>query len=61
MIINVTTTRCDVMRANNIPVMDWVILHRSEIERDIEAAIRKIEALGASDDASRTGVAGQTV
>ena len=37
----------DVMRANNIPVVDWVILHRSEIERDIESAIRKIESLGA--------------
>jgi D-alanine-D-alanine ligase len=37
----------DVMRANNIPVVDWVILRRSEIEQDMEAAIRKAEALGA--------------
>ncbi len=37
----------DVMRANNIPVVDWVILHRAEIEQDLEAAIRKVEALGA--------------
>jgi D-alanine-D-alanine ligase len=37
----------DVMRANNIPVVDWVILHRSEIEQDMEAAIRKAETLGA--------------
>jgi D-alanine-D-alanine ligase len=37
----------DVMRANNIPVVDWVILHRSEIEKDMGAAIRKAESLGA--------------
>ena len=37
----------DVMRANNIPVVDWVILRRSEIEQDMEAAIRKAETLGA--------------
>ncbi len=37
----------DVMRANDIPVVDWVILRRSEIERDMEAAIRKAETVGA--------------
>ena len=37
----------DVMRANDIPVVDWVILRRSEIEQDMEAAIRKAETLGA--------------
>ncbi len=37
----------DVMRANDIPVVDWVILRRSEIEQDMEAAIRKAESLGA--------------
>ena len=37
----------DVMRANNIPIVDWVILRRSEIEQDLEAAIRKAESLGA--------------
>lgn len=37
----------DVMRANGIPVVDWVILRRSEIEQDMEAAIRKAETLGA--------------
>jgi D-alanine-D-alanine ligase len=37
----------DVMRANGIPVVDWVILRRSEIENDMGAAIRKVETLGA--------------
>ncbi|MBV6396648.1 MAG: D-alanine--D-alanine ligase A [Anaerolineales bacterium] len=37
----------DVMRANNIPVVDWVILNRSEIRTDMEAALRKAESLGA--------------
>jgi D-alanine-D-alanine ligase len=37
----------DVMRANNIPVVNWVILRRSEIEQDMEGAIRKAESLGA--------------
>ncbi len=37
----------DVMRANNIPVTDWMILRRSEIEQDMEAVIRKAESLGA--------------
>ena len=37
----------DVMRANDIPVVDWVILRRSEVEQDMEAAIRKAESLGA--------------
>jgi D-alanine-D-alanine ligase len=37
----------DVMRANNIPVVDWIILRRSELEQDMDAAIRKAESLGA--------------
>lgn len=37
----------DVMRANDIPVVDWIILRRAEIEKDMEAAIRKAEMLGA--------------
>ena len=37
----------DVMRANNIPVVDWVILRRSELEQDMDAAIHKAESLGA--------------
>ena len=37
----------DVMRANDIPVADWIILRRSEIEQDMEAVIRRAEALGA--------------
>ena len=37
----------DVMRANDIPVVDWIILRRAEIEQDMEAAIRKAETLGA--------------
>jgi D-alanine-D-alanine ligase len=37
----------DVMRANNIPVVDWMILRRSELEQDMDAAIRKAESLGA--------------
>lgn len=37
----------DVMRAHHIPVVDWIILNRSEIQNDIDAAIRKAEALGA--------------
>ena len=36
----------DVMRANDIPVADWVMFRRSELERDMEAVIRKAEALG---------------
>lgn len=37
----------DVMRANSIPVVDWIILHRAEIQQNMETAIRKAEALGA--------------
>ena len=37
----------DVMRANDIPVVDWIILRRSELEQDMDAAIRKAESLGA--------------
>lgn len=37
----------DVMRANDIPVTDWVVLRRAEIQRDMDAAIRRAEALGA--------------
>lgn len=37
----------DVMRANDIPVVDWVILRRSELEQDTEAAILKAESVGA--------------
>ena len=36
----------DVMRANGIPVADWAMFRRSEIERDMSAVIRKAEALG---------------
>ena len=36
----------DVMRANHIPVVDWVILRRSELEQDMETAIRKAESVG---------------
>lgn len=36
----------DVMRSNDIPVADWAIFRRSEIERDMESVIRKAEALG---------------
>jgi D-alanine-D-alanine ligase len=37
----------DVMRANDIPGVDWVIVRRSEIERDMGAVLRKAESLGA--------------
>ncbi len=36
----------DVMRANGIPVVEAVLVLRSEIERDPEAVIQKSEALG---------------
>jgi len=35
----------DVMRANNIPVIESVILLRSEIEKDLETAVLKAEAV----------------
>ena len=36
----------DVMRANGIPVLESVLILRSEIERDASAAIAKAEAMG---------------
>ncbi len=36
----------DVMRAHHIPVVDWIVLRRSEIEQDLQAAVRRAEALG---------------
>jgi D-alanine-D-alanine ligase len=37
----------DVMRANNIPIVESVLVSRSEIEKDIQAVIAKAEELGA--------------
>lgn len=37
----------DVMRANGIPIVDSVLVLRSEIEKDINAVIEKAEAIGA--------------
>lgn len=37
----------DVMRANGIPVVDFTLVLRSEIERDMAAVIRRAEALSA--------------
>lgn len=37
----------DVMRANDIPVVESIVLLRSEIEADMEAAIRRAQAVGA--------------
>jgi D-alanine-D-alanine ligase len=36
----------DVMRANGIPIVDSLLVLRSEIEKDIHAVIEKIEAMG---------------
>jgi len=36
-----------VMRAHHIPVVDWIIVLRSEVERDLQAVIEKAESLGA--------------
>jgi D-alanine-D-alanine ligase len=36
----------DVMRANGIPVLESVIVLRSEIEKDMEAVIRRAETVG---------------
>ncbi|HEX7541427.1 MAG TPA: D-alanine--D-alanine ligase family protein [Anaerolineales bacterium] len=36
----------DVMRANGIPTVESVIILRSEVEKDIEAVIRRAEAVG---------------
>jgi D-alanine-D-alanine ligase len=35
----------ELLRANGIPVVDWLIVLRSEIERDPEAAARRAEAM----------------
>jgi D-alanine-D-alanine ligase len=37
----------DVMRANNIPIVDSMLVLRSEIEKDIHAVIEKAEKMGA--------------
>lgn len=37
----------DVMRANNIPIVDSLLVLRSEIENDINAVIEKVEKMGA--------------
>jgi D-alanine-D-alanine ligase len=37
----------DVMRANQIPVVDTVLVLRSEIEEDMEAVLDRVEKLGA--------------
>ncbi len=37
----------DVMRANNIPIVDSILVLRSEIENDLKSVISKAEALGA--------------
>jgi D-alanine-D-alanine ligase len=36
----------DVMRANGIPVIDSILVLRGEIERDLNAVIARVEALG---------------
>jgi D-alanine-D-alanine ligase len=37
----------DVMRANNIPIVDSLLVLRSEIEKDMNAVIEKVEKMGA--------------
>lgn len=37
----------DVMRANNIPIVDSLLVLRSEIENDMNAVVNKIEKMGA--------------
>jgi D-alanine-D-alanine ligase len=37
----------DVMRANGIPVVESIIVLRSEIEKDMESVVRRAEAVGA--------------
>ena len=37
----------DVMRANDIPIVDSILILRSEIEKDMNAVIEKVEKLGA--------------
>ncbi len=37
----------DVMRANNVPVVEGVIVLRSQIEKDIESVVQRAEAVGA--------------
>ena len=36
----------DVMRSNGIPVIEWVVVLRSELERDLAGAIEKAEGIG---------------
>lgn len=36
----------DVMRANGIPIAPWVVVLRTEIEKDMNAVVAKIETLG---------------
>ncbi len=36
----------DLMRANELPVVDTILLLRSEIKQDVQAALEKVEALG---------------
>ena len=36
----------DVMRSNNIPVVDWIIASRKDAEKNIDALMRDTEALG---------------
>jgi len=37
----------DVMRANNIPIVESILVSRSEIEKDMQAVIAKAEQMGA--------------
>lgn len=37
----------DVMRANGIPIVDSILVLRNEIEKDMNAVIEKVEAMGA--------------
>ena len=36
----------DVMRANNIPIVDSLLVLRSDIEKDMDTVIEKVEAMG---------------
>ena len=36
----------DVMRSNNIPVVDWIISSRKDAEKNIDALIQQTEAIG---------------
>ncbi len=37
----------DVMRANNVPVVEGVIVLRSQLEQDVEAVVKRAESVGA--------------